>query len=613
MSAEPSSRLSKRESSTTLRRDTLVTSGRKRSGSNASTTSKASLMFTSPAKGFGLARKASTATLSVAPVSVTGGLDHSLDSTSRTATIDASKGKTTVKARPVRQSTRAEESLRGVQARAPTSVPDPELASLSESPKNIPASLPNDPAPAPVSVSPASSTKIPRSKSRTSMIPVFIGSPERTKTTSSNLSNTTPAKSTPSPPRSASPRQPTRSVSTSTPTKASANRTQPPTSPRQATSKFRSPTMSPGYGLTRKASTSSIRSATNGFKPTLSSPLATGSKPTPPAPPKLDTGSVSAKIATADPSQPSPSSTSWLSSIAGIKGNKASTSQPAADIVSSPVEASSSPADNKVPSSGTTSTPATPKPEGQSPVSSTDTDHDGLVLVTAPTSPIAATSSHTYQINSLAAQHASSWTNTPASWLAWISSTPGLSTSSQPTSPTQGSEVMNIDSDEDEVLTEDNGRTPAMTPGVYDGQRMWGWGGKVRMSEESRMSDETERQTATDNKGKRPAVGGHALSVDSVVPTLPSSDGNGNESNIPQEGQVSNVVSVPYCDKVISRYKMSTLQDLICLAGWPPRAFADLLRLGFASCLNAAGKGPEDAVDPGGLFRLSDCASRDDW
>ncbi|CCO35716.1 hypothetical protein BN14_09835 [Rhizoctonia solani AG-1 IB] len=528
MSAEPTSRLSKRESSTTLRRDTLATSARKRSGSNASTTSKASLMFTSPAKGFGLTRKASTATLSVAPVSVTGGLDHSLGSAPKTATIEPSKGKAVPKARPVRQSTRAEESLRGVQARTPISAPDPEMAPLSESPKNIPAPLPDDTAPAPVSVSPASSTKVARPKSRTSMIPVFVGSPERTKTTSSNLSNTTPVKSTPSPPRSASPRQLPRSASTSTPAKAAANRTQPPsTSPRSTTSKFRAPTMSPGHGLTRKASTSSIRSVTNGFRPAMSSPLAAGSKPAPPAPPKLDTGSVSAKIATSDPSQPSPSSASWLSSISGIGGNKTSKSQPTADIVASPVETSLSPVDNKASSSGAT---PTPKPKDQSPVSPTDTDHDGLVLVTAPTSPIATTSSHTYQINSLAAQHASSWTNAPAGWLAWISSAPALPTRSQPTSPiTQDGEVMNVDSDEDEVLTEDNGQTPAMTPGVYDGQRMWGWGGKVRMSEESRISVETERQAATDGKGKRPAVGNHTLSVDSEVPALPSGheDSNG--------------------------------------------------------------------------------------
>ncbi|KAJ1300781.1 hypothetical protein OPQ81_002423 [Rhizoctonia solani] len=201
MSAEPTSRLSKRESSTGLRRDTLASVGRKRSGSNASTASKPSLMFASPAKGFGLTRKASTATLSVAPVSVSGGLDHSLDSAPKKATLDAGKGKSTDKARPVRQATRAEDSLRGVQARAPTSVPEPELAPLSESPKNIPAPLPEEPAPVSISASPASSTKTTRPKSRTSMIPVFVGSPERTKTTSSNISaSTIPAKPTPIPP-----------------------------------------------------------------------------------------------------------------------------------------------------------------------------------------------------------------------------------------------------------------------------------------------------------------------------------------------------------------------------------------------------------------------------
>ncbi|EUC62992.1 hypothetical protein RSOL_468650 [Rhizoctonia solani AG-3 Rhs1AP] len=517
MSAEPTNRLSKRESTSALRRDTLASTARKRSGSNASTTSKASL-FTSPAKGFGLTRKASTATLAVAPVSVSGGLDHALDSVPKKATIDAGKGKST---RPVRQATRAEEFLRGVQTRAPASAAEPELPSLSESPKNIPASLPNDSAPIPVSASPASSTKTSRPKSRTSMIPVFVGSPERTKTTSSNLSTSTPAKPTSSPSRSASPRQTSRNIPTPTPSKTPSTRTQPPTStsPRQTTSKFRAPTMPLGHGLTRKASTSSIRSATNGFKPTLSSPLAAGSKPAPPAPPKLDTGSVSAKLAVTDPSQPSPSSASWLASIPGIRINKSSVPQPTTDIVASPVEATSSPVDNNVSSSEATSVTPTPKPENHSPVSSTDSDHDALVLVTAPTSPIAEFGSNTYHINSLAAQHASSWANTPASWLAWISSAPGLSTGPQPpSSDLQGDQVMNIDS-EDEALSEDNGQTPAMTPGLYDGQRMWGWGGKVRMSEESRMSGETERQATSDDKGKRPAA-----PVDHAVPTLPSAE-----------------------------------------------------------------------------------------
>ncbi|KDN39120.1 hypothetical protein RSAG8_09027, partial [Rhizoctonia solani AG-8 WAC10335] len=87
---------------------------------------------------------------------------------------------------------------------------------------------------------------------------------------------------------------------------------------------------------------------------------------------------------------------------------------------------------------------------------------------------------------------------------------------------------MNIDSDEDETLTEDNGQTPAMTPAPYDGQRMWGWGGRVRMSEESMMSGETERQATSGDKGKRPAAPDHSPSVDSVVPALPSANENGN-------------------------------------------------------------------------------------
>jgi hypothetical protein len=121
MSNEP--RLSKRESLAALRRDTLApSSGRKRAGSNASTASRASLMFTSPAKGFGLARKASTATLSVAPVSVSGdGINHTLESTPNKPVTGTNmgNGKAADKARPVRQSTRAEDALRFVQARVP--------------------------------------------------------------------------------------------------------------------------------------------------------------------------------------------------------------------------------------------------------------------------------------------------------------------------------------------------------------------------------------------------------------------------------------------------------------------------------------------------------------
>ncbi|KAJ1300780.1 hypothetical protein OPQ81_002422 [Rhizoctonia solani] len=262
--------------------------------------------------------------------------------------------------------------------------------------------------------------------------------------------------------------------------------------------------MAPGSGLTRKASTTSMRSTTNGFKPTMSSPLAAGSKPATPAPPKLDTGSVSAKVAATDPSQPSPSSASWLSVIPGIRSNqsnKVSATQPTTDIVSSPVEVTLSPVDNKASSSEAT---PSPKPEAQSPVSSTDTDHDALVLVTAPTSPVIESNSNTYRINSLAAQHASSWVNTPASWLAWMASAPGLSTSPQPSSSIpQGGEVMDVDFDEDEVPAEDNGRTPVMTTGTYDRQ-------------------------ASQSKGKRPAVGEHSLSVDSVVPALPNGDQDGN-------------------------------------------------------------------------------------
>jgi hypothetical protein len=121
MSSDP--RLSKRESSTTLRRDALPPpSGRKRAGSTASTASRASLMFMSPAKHFGLARKASTATLSVAPVSVSGdGVDHTLDAAASGSGkgSSATRGSRTDKLRPARQGTRAEDVLRSVQTRAP--------------------------------------------------------------------------------------------------------------------------------------------------------------------------------------------------------------------------------------------------------------------------------------------------------------------------------------------------------------------------------------------------------------------------------------------------------------------------------------------------------------
>jgi hypothetical protein len=79
-------------------------------------------MFMSPAKHFGLARKASTATLSVAPVSVSGGgIDHTLDAvTSGDGTgSGAIGGGKTDKLRPARQATRAEDALRSVHTRAP--------------------------------------------------------------------------------------------------------------------------------------------------------------------------------------------------------------------------------------------------------------------------------------------------------------------------------------------------------------------------------------------------------------------------------------------------------------------------------------------------------------
>lgn len=117
MSTEP--RLSKRESTSALRQPS---SGRKRSGSIASTASRASLMFASPAKHFGLTRKASTATLSVAPVSAVGStLDHGLGLASSEISVSESMNIAggTDKARPVRQTTRAQDVLRSVQTRVP--------------------------------------------------------------------------------------------------------------------------------------------------------------------------------------------------------------------------------------------------------------------------------------------------------------------------------------------------------------------------------------------------------------------------------------------------------------------------------------------------------------
>ncbi|KAG9081453.1 hypothetical protein FS749_007646, partial [Ceratobasidium sp. UAMH 11750] len=147
MSSKP--RLSKRESSAALRQDAASPpSGRKRSGSVASTASRASLMFTNPAKHFGLTRKASTATLSAAPISASvSAMDHALDTTSASADTSAStiRGSVFDRLRPARQATRAEDALRSVKSRAPQApVPpsEPELAPLSESPSSAPIPLP---------------------------------------------------------------------------------------------------------------------------------------------------------------------------------------------------------------------------------------------------------------------------------------------------------------------------------------------------------------------------------------------------------------------------------------------------------------------------------------
>ncbi|KAG8722072.1 hypothetical protein FRC09_006861, partial [Ceratobasidium sp. 395] len=120
-------RLSKRESSSALRQDTVAPSGgKKRTSSIASNASRVS-MFANPTKHFGLARKASTATLSAAPVSVSvGGIDHGLEAPPSKATISGSsvRGNGADKLRPVRQATRAEDALRSVQSRTPqASVP----------------------------------------------------------------------------------------------------------------------------------------------------------------------------------------------------------------------------------------------------------------------------------------------------------------------------------------------------------------------------------------------------------------------------------------------------------------------------------------------------------
>jgi hypothetical protein len=164
-------------------------------------------------------------------------------------------------------------------------------------------------------------------------------------------------------------------------------------------------------------------------------------------------------------------------------------------------------------------------------------------MVDVPTSPIADANTNTFQINALAAQHASNsgWmVNTPASWLAWITSTPALADSPiarRIEGGDRGSEVMNLESDEEEVLTEDYGQTPTMTPdavvGSYEGQKGgiggWGWAARARLSGEGRASTDSSEEGKDNGKGKRPSIGVQTLSVDSVVPPLPESDGEDGE------------------------------------------------------------------------------------
>lgn len=201
------------------------------------------------------------------------------------------------------------------------------------------------------------------------------------------------------------------------------------------------------------------------------------------------------------------------------------------EFISSPVDKDSPSVDKKSPrTSDLEVAPAQPnaKEQGEHPPSPVDSE-SGLVMVDAPTTPIAGINANSFQINALAAQHAanSSWAaHTPASWLAWATSTPypGLPARGQIEDGDGGSDVMHIESDE-EVLAEDHAPAP-----IVDEQKAgdggWGWaaiglGGQGKANTSSAEGDKGK------GKAPRPPIGPEALSVDTVVPALPEGEADG--------------------------------------------------------------------------------------
>ncbi|KAG9103912.1 hypothetical protein FRC06_007023 [Ceratobasidium sp. 370] len=480
MSSKP--RLSKRESSSALRQDaTSPPSGRKRSGSVASTASRASLMFTNPAKHFGLTRKASTATLSAAPISASVSvMEHALDTTPASAGTSGSamRGSVFDRLRPVRQATRAEDALRSVQSRGPQApIPpsEPELAPLSESPSSKPIPLPraNDTLEIPMlSTSPAGSENLgalsstpPKPKFATPLL--TVGS--RTSSPAPSIMNKDTNATAPLP----SPVPSTPPVSSS-----------PPTQP-----KFRTPSLTPEFGasrLARKSSMSSIRSndPTNNKRSVSPSPLSLHSTTPPQAPtPTLSapppTPAFLSVPGTGSSSSPNPNSSnidthmggasppaagsSWLAAIRGMGRSPTPAPTPSAieDTLRTPAEPKSGtddtalpvnqPSDDSVttpstpqlttPSSAGTIRPAQDEPEaGNKDVATPVVVQDAVVLV-SPASAVGSSigvgqDAHTLTINTIAAQHSAgigaAAGYSPAGWLAWLTSTP----SSRSGSPT---------------------------------------------------------------------------------------------------------------------------------------------------------------------------------
>ncbi|KAG8678716.1 hypothetical protein FRC09_019601, partial [Ceratobasidium sp. 395] len=489
-------------------------------------------MFANPTKHFGLTRKASTATLSAAPVSVSvGGIDHGLEVPPSNVIASGSsvKGNGADRLRPVRQATRAEDALRSVQSRTPQASvppPEPELASLSESPSAAPIPLPG--------VKDALDT------------PMLSSSPTGTENTAALSS--TPPKPKPATP-SRIPRLRGQSSSLSITNKdATAMTPAPSTSPPVSSSpgaqpKFRTPALTPEFGasrLARKSSTSSIRSydpTNNNKQPVSPSPLSQHSStptnaptstlsappPTPASLPVPGTGSSSSPNPTS--TNASTQGSSWLAAIRSV--GRSNASSPAPSTVSAPAELKSDMNGTALsmnkPSDDSAATLTLSIPQSTITQSNVETsqaaahnESDELaapivtpstVVVVAPTSTIeslAGDDAHTLTINTLAAQHGARIGTgsgySPAGWLAWLTSTP----SSHSGSPTLvGTGRLQIKDDTDDMVMYIDSDDEGTTSGLKDN-------GKGKAKEAV----------------KRPGMGEIALSVDSVVPALSEGEGD---------------------------------------------------------------------------------------